>query len=90
MVLATAKVEDFERWWEIFSTKGAEKRGQHGSKGADAFRDPNDPDRVWVVFEWDDDGWQSFVSDPDVPTIFQAAGMDGPPKAAEHMRSHGA
>jgi hypothetical protein len=90
MVLATAKVEDFERWWETFSTKGAEKRGQHGSKGAHAFRDPNDPDRVWVVFDWDDDGWQSFVSDPDVPAIFQAAGMDGPPKAAEHMRSHDA
>ena len=26
MVLATAKIEDFDRFWNTFSTKGAEKR----------------------------------------------------------------
>ena len=88
MVLATAKVEDFDRFWETFSTKGAEKREQHGSKGAQVFRDPNDESRYWVVFNWDEQGWQSFISDPDVPAIFQAAGMDGKPMAAEFMRSH--
>jgi hypothetical protein len=91
MVLATAKVEDFDRFWGVFSTRGAEKRRQHGSKGANAFRDPNDPDRIWVVFDWDQEGWQNFVSDPDVPAIFQAAGFtDGPPKAAEFIRPHDA
>ena len=72
-----------------FSTQGAEKRGQHGSKGANVFRDPNDADRVWAVFDWDDAGWQSFTSDPDVPAIFQQAGFtEGPPKAAEFVREH--
>ena len=33
MVLATAKIEDFDRFWNTFSTKGAEKRKQHGSGG---------------------------------------------------------
>ena len=33
MVLATAKIEDFDRFWNTFSTKGAEKRKQHGCKG---------------------------------------------------------
>jgi len=46
----------------------------HGSKGANAFRDPKE-DRVWVVFDWDDEGWQNFMSDPEVPGIFQAAGF---------------
>jgi hypothetical protein len=32
MILATTKVEDYERFLAIFSTKGAEKRRQHGSK----------------------------------------------------------
>lgn len=41
MILATTKVEDYERFLAIFSTKGAEKRGQHGSKGATVFRDPS-------------------------------------------------
>jgi hypothetical protein len=89
MVLATAKVADFDQFWNVFSTQGAEKRGQHGSKGANVFRDPNDADRVWVVFDWDDAGWKSFTSDPDVPAIFQQAGFtEGPPKAAEFVREH--
>ena len=56
MILATTKVEDFDRFLKIFSTKGAEKRKQHGSKGSTVFRDPNEDDRVWVLFDWDADG----------------------------------
>jgi hypothetical protein len=65
--LATTKVEDFDRWWSVFSTTSLEKRKQHGSTGSHAFRDPNEEGRVWVLFDWDADGWQSFVSDPEVP-----------------------
>ncbi len=83
MILATTKVEDFDRFVRIFSTKGAEKRKQHGSKGAHVFRDPDEAERVWVVFDWDDEGWQSFVSDPEVPPIMQEAGHQGRPQALE-------
>jgi hypothetical protein len=83
LVLATAKIEDFDRFWNTFSTKGAEKRKQHGSRGSHVFRDPNEDDRVWVVFDWDEAGWQSFLDDPDVPPIFQEGGLQGRPKAAE-------
>ena len=74
MLLATTQVEDFDHFLEIFSTKGAEKRQEHGSKGALIFRDPAEDDRVWVVFDWDEQGWLSFVSDPDVPPIMKEAG----------------
>src|SRR5439155_14432656 len=57
MILATTKVEEFDRFMEVFSTKGADKRRQHGSKGAQVFRDPNEGDRVWVLFDWDEEGW---------------------------------
>jgi hypothetical protein len=77
------KVEDVDRFLEVFFTKGAEKRGQHGSKGSTAFRDPNEDNRVWVLFDWDGEGWQSFVSDPDTPAILQMAGHVGKPQAAE-------
>ena len=63
--------------------QGAEKRKQHGSKLATVFRDPNEADRVWVLFDWDAEGWQSFVSDPEVPPIMQEAGHKGRPQAAE-------
>ncbi|MDQ6817019.1 MAG: hypothetical protein M3018_06370 [Actinomycetota bacterium] len=90
MLLATTQVEDFDRFLEIFSTKGAEKRKQHGSKGAVVFRDPSEDDRVWVVFDWDEQGWQSFVSDPEVPPILKEAGHKGRPQAAQFARECGA
>ena len=83
MLLATTKIEDFDRFLQIFSTKGADKRRQHGSKGAVVFRDPAEEDRVWVVFDWDEQGWQSFVSDPEVLPIIQEAGHKGKPEAAQ-------
>ena len=82
MILATTKVEDFDRFLKVFSTKGAEKRKQHGSKGATVFRDPSEDDRVWVLFDWDAQGWQSFVSDPEVPPIMKEAGHKSRPQAA--------
>jgi quinol monooxygenase YgiN len=82
MILATTQIEDIDRFLDVFSTKGAEKRAQHGSKGATVFRDPTEQDRVWVLFDWDEAGWASFVSDPEVPAILKAAGHVGKPQAA--------
>ena len=83
MLLATTQVEDFDRFKEIFSTTGAEKRREHGSKGALVFRDPNEDDRVWVIFDWDTEGWGRFASDPEVPPIMQEAGHKGRPQVPE-------
>jgi hypothetical protein len=83
MVLSTAKIEDFDRFWNVFSTKGAEKRKEHGSKGAQVFRDPNDDSRIWVAFDWDEDGYQALLADPEMPGIFQEAGVQGRPEKAE-------
>lgn len=83
MLLATTKVEDFDRFLTVFSTKGADKRRHHGSKGATVYRDPNETDRVWVLFDWDVEGFQNFLTDPDVPAIIQEAGHKGKPQAAE-------
>jgi len=64
MILATTKVEDVDRFLDVFSHAGAEKRAAHGSKGSTVFRDPTEADRVWALFDWDEAGWASFVSDP--------------------------
>jgi hypothetical protein len=82
MLLATTKVADVDRFIHVFSTKGAEKRGLHGSKGATVFADPSEADRVWVIFDWDAAGWKNFVSDPEVPAVLQEAGHVGKPQAA--------
>jgi len=82
MLLATTTVEDFDRFMKVFSEAGAEKRKQHGSKGAMIFHDPAETGRVWVIFDWDEQGWQSFVSDPEVPPIMKEAGHKSKPQAA--------
>ena len=87
MLLATTTVEDYDRFVDVFSSRGAEKRRQHGCKGSHVFRDPNEADRVWAIFDWDAEGWQSFVSDPEVPPIMQQAGHKTKPQAAELVRS---
>jgi hypothetical protein len=80
-ILSTAKVEVFDRSLKSFSTAG-EKRRQHGSKGALVFRDPNQDDQVWVVFDWDEKGLQSFESDPEVLPIVNEARLKSRPQAA--------
>ena len=82
MILATTLVEDVDRFLDVFGTKGAEKRAQHGSTGSTVFRDPAEENRVWVLFDWDEAGWAKFVSDPEVPAILAEAGHIGAPQAA--------
>ena len=82
MILATTAVEDVERFLEVFGTKGADKRAEHGSKGATVFRDPAEENRMWVLFEWNEEGWANFVSDPEVPPILKEAGHLGKPQTA--------
>jgi hypothetical protein len=80
MMLATTTVEDFDRFLKVFTTTSAVKRRQHGSKGALVFRDPNEPERVWVIFDWDEKGFQNFAADPEVPPILKAAGHKSRPQ----------
>ena len=79
MVLATTTVEDFDRWMKVFSTTSAEKRKAHGSKGSLVFRDPQQANRVWVIFDWDEKGFQNFATDPEVPAILKEAGHTSRP-----------
>lgn len=82
MILATTTYDDYDRFMDVFSTAGAAKRAEHGCNGAQVYRDPNQDDRVWVVFDWDEQGWANFVTDPEVPGIMQNAGHTSKPTLA--------
>lgn len=72
------------RWREPLgsvSPARAETRKQHGSEGSHVVHDPNEDDRVCVVFDWDEEGFQNFLSDPDVPAIVREAGHQGRPRS---------
>ncbi len=88
MILATTTVENVDRFLDVFGTKGAEKRALHGSKGSTVFRDPTEENRVWALFDWNEEGWARFVSDPDVPPILKEAGHLSKPQAALMLGSY--
>jgi hypothetical protein len=82
MLLATTTVANIEQFLEVFGTAGADKRALHGSKGSVVYHDPNENNRMWVVFDWDEQGWADFVSDPEVPAVLKDAGHLSKPQAA--------
>lgn len=87
MILATTKVKDIDHFLEVFGTLGADKRGSHGSQGATVYRDPIEEDRVWAVFDWDEDGWTAFATDPETPGIMAEAGHLGRPSLGQYLGS---
>ena len=70
--MATTEVADLDQFLRTFSTIGVEKRKEHGCKGAYVFRDPDDPDRVWIFFDWGIEDYQGFLSDPEDPLMGEA------------------
>ena len=49
---------------------------------------PTEENRVWALFDWDEEGWAKFVSDPEVPPILKEAGHLGKPEAAPLLGSY--
>jgi hypothetical protein len=88
MIVAVSRIEDFDRFWNTFTTEGAAKRKEHGSKGSRIFRDPEDPNRVIGVFDWDEGSFDQFVKDPEMQEIFKKGGLQAPPKRAELAGEH--
>ena len=78
MILATTKVKDLDHFLEVFGTKGADKRGSHGSQGATVYRDPIEEDRVWAIFDWDEDGLDGVRHRPRDPRHHAGGRPPGP------------
>jgi hypothetical protein len=85
MILATTQVKDLDQFLTVFGTAGADKRSSHGSKGATVYRDPLEENRVWVLFDWDNEGWTAFATDPETPGIMQQAGHLGRPSLGQYV-----
>ncbi len=80
-ILSQVKVEDFDRFWATFTSTGAAHRRKHGSRSARVFRSEEDPNEVWVLFDWEPTGFRAFLDDPETREIMQQAGLQGPPEA---------
>ena len=80
MILARVKVGDFERFWSVFQSAGAEKRRQYGCEGARVFRNEEDPAEVVLLFDWDRARFEDFMSDASVRETQRSGGAQGPPE----------
>lgn len=78
-VIARVRVADFDRFIETFKTRGKAKRTEHGSRGVTIYRGTEDPNEVVNVFDWDPEGVEAFMADPETPAIMAEAGLEGPP-----------
>ena len=88
MILVTTTVADVDQFLKVFGEKGADKRAVHGSKGSTVFRDPGEDNRVWAIFDWDEQGWKDFVSDPEVPGVLKDAGHLAKPVPAHFVGTY--
>ncbi len=79
MIVTIARVADPDRFLEVFETIGADKRREHGCRGARVYVDPEDAHRMWSVFDWDAEDYDGFLGDPEVPAIARELGLQAPP-----------
>jgi quinol monooxygenase YgiN len=79
VIVTIARVDDPDRFLEVFATVGAQKRREHGCRGARVYVDPDDAHRVWSVFDWDAKDYDGFLADPEIPAIARELGIQAPP-----------
>ena len=77
--VARVRVADFDRFTRTFETRGKAKRTEHGSRSATVFHNAEDANEVIVVFDWDREGIEAFLADPEAQEIMAEAGLQGPP-----------
>lgn len=78
MILTATTVTDFDQFMKTFATAGVDKRAHHGCQGAWVFRDPDDPHRVWCLFDWEPGDYDTFLADPEIPAIAARLGVQQP------------
>jgi hypothetical protein len=80
VLLARVRIGDFDQFWSVFTTAGADHRREFGSGGARVFRNTEDPQEVIVLFDWSEEDYARFLADPDTKGIMASAGLQGPPE----------
>lgn len=79
MVLVRISIGEFEQFWSVFTAAGADRRREHGSRGARVFRNDDDPHEVWILFDWDRAAIDAFLADPAVGETMRSGGATGRP-----------
>ena len=87
MILSTVKVEDFDRFWNTFSTKAPRSESSTGPRVRTSFAIQTTTHRFWIVFDWDEQGLRASCPIPKSPAIFQEAGLQEGPRGGARPRT---
>jgi heme-degrading monooxygenase HmoA len=80
MLLARVRIGDFDQFWSVFTSKGADHRRAFGSAGARVLRNQDDSQEVIILFDWSKEDYERFLADPETKGIMASAGLQGPPE----------
>jgi len=79
-ILVTHKVEDFDKWKDIFD-EVAPMRDEAGEKSAALYRHATDPNTVTALFEWDTlENAHEYASSDRLKAAMGKAGVTGAPQ----------
>jgi len=80
-LLVHHKVEDYGKWKPIFDGH-ADFRSQNGCKDGKVFRSTNNPNEIFILFEWDNvANAQKFAQSDSLKEAMKEAGVVGMPEA---------
>ena len=78
-LLVHHKVEDYNKWKPFFDEHSS-FRAQMGSRGGRVFRSADDPNDLFILFEWDNmDNAKKFTGSDNLKGVMKNAGVLGMP-----------
>ncbi len=78
-MLVHHQVRDFAKWKPFFD-RDETRRKKSGSKGSQVFQDPENPNDVLILFEWDTfENAKKFGMSEDLKKVMDQAGVIGKP-----------
>ncbi len=78
-ILVHHKVEDYKKWRPFFDDHSS-FRSKNGSIGERIFRSANNPNEIFILFEWDSiENAKKFSQSDNLKEIMQKAGVLGMP-----------
>lgn len=79
-LLVHHKVEDYGKWKPVFDEHGS-FRNESGSNGGRVFRSADNPNELFILFEWDSvENAQKFAQSDSLKEAMQKAGVVGIPE----------
>ena len=85
-IIVKRNLVDYDSWKAMVS-EGNEVRKEKGSRGVEVYRSKNDPNEVYLIFDWDDaKTYQEYFDLPDVKKALDNSGTTSVIEVSESFK----